>query len=209
MENTTERKKFLNMFPLFLNSKMEKKFFLSIIIVILLVLLVTFVINPILTGYGVYKQIKDSNQSVGDYLEDVQELKSSLLVSDANLSSCQAFNKEVLTRMEKAFEKFSECKSELGILEADFNSSKKMYKEKLEDLEVKLDERRDEIDKLKAEKEVEIKEWEDRYVILVQNLANNLCCKAKVDNPDIDYYKVEDNKIVCLEDGELSISCGF
>ena len=42
---------------------------------------------------------------------------------------------------------------------------------------------------------------------VVTNSANNLCCKAKVDNPKIRFYKLESSRIVCTEDSGTSVSC--
>jgi hypothetical protein len=56
-------------------------------------------------------------------------------------------------------------------------------------------------------KDDSIKGIKTDYDALAQNTANNLCCKAKVDNSNIKSYKVENNKVVCLEEGSLNISC--
>jgi len=44
---------------------------------------------------------------------------------------------------------------------------------------------------------------------LGKNSANNICCKMKYDNPDIDSYDIVDNKISCSVDGGNSLSCSF
>jgi hypothetical protein len=54
------------------------------------------------------------------------------------------------------------------------------------------------------EKIIEIK---NEYDLLAQNLANNLCCKQKIDNSNIKFYSVDNNKINCLEIGTLEINC--
>ncbi len=35
------------------------------------------------------------------------------------------------------------------------------------------------------------------YQSLLENVAKNICCKRKVDDPALRYYYVEDNKIIC------------
>lgn len=80
-------------------------------------------------------------------------------------------------------------------------------KNKKREMEELKSQKEAEFAKMKGEKEAEIDELKIKYEVFVQNTANNICCKAKVDNPDIQYYKVENNKIVCLEEGELGISC--
>ena len=45
------------------------------------------------------------------------------------------------------------------------------------------------------------------YDALVKNSARTICCKAKVDNPLINFYDVADDKIVCLQDGTNELVC--
>jgi len=140
------------------------------------------------------------------------------LVSNTNLSSCNEFNKKLFDELEKSSDKSYECNSKLGALETNFNFSKSKYEETLKTLGDELKEKNEKIEELKDqgdkeltelrnEKEEEISDLNLKYELFVQNTANNICCKAKVDNPDIKYYKIESNKIICLEEGTLSISC--
>jgi len=175
--------------------KLKRNIILASIIVIAIILLI-FIIRPGIIGYTIYKQVKESNYSVEDYGEDIQDLKTKLLVSDTNLSSCSAFSKELLTELEKYSDKFSECNSELNALKTNFSL-----------LRADLDQKNKELDKLINEKQGEIDDLRIQYDTLAENLANNLCCKAKVDNPDIISYKIENNMIICLEQGGLDISC--
>lgn len=55
-------------------------------------------------------------------------------------------------------------------------------------------------------KEVKIyKEYED----LIQNIANSVCCKEKVDDPAIDSYSIKGDMIICSSKGDKAISCVF
>jgi len=176
----------------------EEKLKRNVIIlsIVFVVMILAVFIKPSMTGYSIYQQVKESNYSIEDYGENIQDLKTKLLVSDTNLSSCSAFNKELLTELEKYSDKFSECNSELNVLKANFSL-----------LRADLDQKNEELDKLKNEKQEEVDDLRLQYDALAENLANNLCCKAKVDNPDINSYKIENNKIICLEEGGLDISC--
>jgi len=169
--------------------KLKRNIVLALIIVIVIILLI-FIIRPGIIGYTIYQQVKESNYSVEDYGEDIQDLKTKLLVSDTNLSSCSAFNKELLTELEKYSDKFSECNSELNALKINLSLLKN-----------------EELDRLINEKQEEIDDLKTQYDALAENLANNLCCKAKVDNHGISSYKIENNMIICLEQGSLDISC--
>lgn len=176
----------------------EEKLKRNVIIlsIVFVVMILAVFIKPSMTGYSIYQQVKESNYSIEDYGENIQDLKTKLLVSDTNLSSCSAFNRELLTELEKYSDKFSECNSELNALKTNFSL-----------LRIDLDQKNEEFNKLINEKQEEIDDLRLQYDALAENLANNLCCKAKVDNPDIISYKIENNKIICLEEGGLDISC--
>ena len=165
---------------------MEKNtIFVIIASIIVLILLILFAVKPSIIGYSVYQQVKDSNYSIEEYGKNIKELESQLLIANTNLSSCSEFNKKLLDEFTKYSDKISECKSDLDALKVEFNLSI-----------TEVEKRKEEISDLKLQ-----------YDLLAKNLANNLCCKARVDNPDIKYYKVEDNKIACVEEGILEISC--
>jgi len=179
-----------------IEEKLKRKIILASITVIFIILLIVFIIRPGIMGYAIYKQVKESNYSVKDYGENIQDLKTKLLVSDTNLSSCSAFNKELLAELEKYSNKLSECSGELNALKINLNL-----------LRTDLDQKNEELDKLLNEKQEETDYLRLQYDTLAKNLANNLCCKAKVDNPNISSYKVENNMVICLEKGGLDLSC--
>lgn len=81
-------------------------------------------------------------------------------------------------------------------METTFDFSKGEYEKTIKSLESDLEEKEGDADELNL-----------KYDLLAKNVANNICCKAKVDNPNIKYYAVENDRIVCLEEGELGISC--
>lgn len=160
--------------------------------ILLIVLIIIFIIRPNMLGYGIYQQIKSSNISIEDYEKKVQELESKLLVSDTNLSSCMSFSDKFSTELGKCLDNFFECEED----KLNFSISISNYEETIKNLQDSLSEKNQEIDDL-----------QNQFDILVNNMANNICCKAKIDNPNINSYILENNKIICLESGELKISC--
>ena len=60
-----------------------------------------------------------------------------------------------------------------------------------------------EVERLK----IELVQVKADSLAFVKNMANNLCCKAKVDNPGIKFYIVSNNKIVCTVDSGEPIIC--
>ena len=178
-----------------------------LILILFGILFVALVIRPAIIGYATYQKVKNSNYTIEDYGEDTSKLKSELLISNTNLSSCNEFSEKILFEVEKQSDKFSECRSELSAVKVNLNFSKKEYEETIKEFEEKLKASEGEINSIISEKENEANDLKVQYNLLAQNTANNICCKAKVDNPDIRYYKVEDNKIICLEEGALDITC--
>jgi len=177
------------------------------VLILLGILFAALAARPAIMGYATYQKIVDLNYTIEDYGEDISKLKSELLISNTNLSSCNEFNKKIFVEIEKQLDKFSECKSELSAINVNFNFSKSRYEEIIKYLEADLDKKNSQIDELEGQKRREIDDLRAHYILLAQNAANNICCKAKVDNPDINYYEFEDGKNVCLEEGTLNIKC--
>lgn len=171
------------------------------------ILFLAVVVRPGIIGYATYQKVKDLNYTIEEYGEDINKLKSELLISNTNLSSCMEFSEKIFVEIEKQLDKFSECRSELSAISISLNFSKERYEEIIKNLQEDLDRKASEIDELGEQKDKEISDLRLQYDLIVQNAANNICCKAKVDNPDIKYYKVEDNRIICLEEGVLNITC--
>lgn len=175
--------------------------------VILVMFAAVYIIRPSIIGYIAYQKVKTLNYSIDDYGKDMQELKTSLLVSNANLSACGEFNKKLLPEFEKYLDKLAECKNQMNDLAINFSLRANSYEEEIKSLKQDLDEKGRYIKGAVDEKNKKIEDLSAQYSSLAQNTANNLCCKAKIDNPKIKYYRAENNRVICLEDGELSISC--
>lgn len=175
-----------------LNKLFIRKTFFFTTLILLIFFIMMFIIKPGIVGYGVYQQIKSSNISIEDYGKKVQELESKILILDTNLSSAFFFNDKFSTELEKCLDKFFKCEEN----KLNFNISINSYEETIENLQDDLDEKNKEINYLQIQ-----------FNLFAENLANNLCCKAKIDNPNINSYILENNKIICLEQGILKISC--
>ena len=170
-------------------------------------LLFAIVIKPIIIGYATYQKAKTYNYSIEDYGKNIQEMKDRLLVSSTNLSACVELNGKFSVELEKYLDKASECLGSLKALEINYSSSQNRHEGEIASLQQSLNDKGDEINKIKNDKDAEINNLKSQYDLLAQNAANNICCKAKVDNSKIKYYQVDSNKISCLEDGTKAVSC--
>ena len=163
--------------------------FLSIIVLV-------FLIRPAVTGYSVYNKIKGSNLDVENFETQFENMQRDLVITTTNLSSCQSFYTETLNELDSYLTKTIECESKLATSEANLNTQNSQYAQENEKLKVDL-----------SEKESDLNELQSDYDALTQNSANNICCKQRIDDSNINSYTIENNKIVCTTGGEKSISC--
>lgn len=163
----------------------RKKIAIFLVSINVFLILAMFFARPIAIGYSVYTQMSNLNQSLETYTQNLGELKSNLEVSASNLSSCYEFSQNMLSGLQESNREVLECNDESNILEQENRQ-----------LEREL-----------SEKSSEASELKNDFDELALNTANNLCCKARVDNPDIKYYRIENNRILCLSEGDLKISC--
>lgn len=166
-----------------------KKINPKIIIIILLVIVLLITIKPALLGYTVNKQFKDIGLSAADIMKEIQSLKSDLLIADTSLESCQKLNQEYLDDLNDAKTAETTCTEEKTKLESDYDQLNQAYTQEKEQSESDYD---------------SIKE---RYNNVLQNSADNICCKNKVDDPDIDSYILMNDKIICTSGEGIKINC--
>lgn len=200
-----------------INDNQRKAMALGIIAIILATALF-FILKPVITGYNIYQKVQSSNVTLDQYLTDTNTMQGSLQVAKTNATSCYTLYQGLLEKFLTVENQFSECKSQLYFANSSYQSYKSTCNSQLKDADTKcqlkldalntadkvqtntirhlLDERTSDYDALKSS-----------YNAIVQNSANNICCKAKVDNPNIASYTISNDKIVCLESGDKAISC--
>ena len=167
---------------------------------IILIVIAVFVIVPNMVGYVTYSDAK-GNSGGGN----VAELASAIYRT--NLSACSEFNEKLLARLGNSSSEVSECKTNLDVLKMNYTYSSLEYENDIKKLEEELGKKREEITNLEGEKEKEISGIGAKYDVLAKNSANNICCKSRVDNSKINYYKIENDRVVCLEDGTMRLAC--
>ncbi len=190
-----------------------------------LILVALFVVRPALLGYGVYQEAQSSNLSVQDYTQNMQQLNHDLDVAKANLSSYSTFTGALLTQVDQKNTDLTECKVQLERIKIDVEQAQKQVADKekeVTDFQGKMQQTIDQqvSDKTSTleqekttcqdgltKKETEVSGVQAKYDQLVKNTAKSICCKAKVDNPQINFYDVVDNKVTCLEQGTNQLNC--
>ena len=196
-----------------------------IMAVVVLIALAVFVVRPAVLGYGVYQEAQSSNLSVQDYAQDMQELSRDLEVTKANLSSYSTFTGALLVQVEEKNDELTECKVQLERMKSDLEGVQKQVVDKDAEIAKVKSESQANVDKQVTEKTAALEqekstcessladkdkavgEVQAKYDLLLKNAAKSICCKAKVDNPQINFYDVVDGKITCLEQGSNQLNC--
>jgi len=166
------------------------------IISLVVILISLFFIRPAIIGYGVYRDIQLSEISSESYPKKISDLELDVSNKNYDLEICRDLAKRYSEDVSKYMDKLSECEANLKTLELSSDSQEQNLQEELENLQKELD-----------KYEIDIGDLNKSYSELVNSFANNLCCKEKVDNPNIRYYFLENNKIICSESGSNEISC--
>jgi hypothetical protein len=182
---------------------------------ILLVIMVSFfILRPAIIGYSVIRQSSDTNQSAVDFAGNIKELELKLATTKANLSLYTEIYAKVWDEVKDTSNSLSTCNSEKQSLTSQVENVRIQWKDDIKSCE---DKQRDIIKEnlvLLNDKDKEIATAKSDLVVLqddfdkfVQNIAKNVCCKNKVDNPSINSYQISSGKLICLENGENVLNC--
>ncbi len=187
--------------------KGEKTTVIITVSLIVLALLFVFVIRPGTTGYATYLKIKDTNYTVESYGKHVSELETEALIQKTNASSCTSSYELLLGELKEFNTQHSQCMQGLATAETRLNLSLTETETMMAEWAADKAKMEQQLKDTETEKDKTILALESKYDSLAKNTANNLCCKAKIDNPDINYYDVKDEMVVCLETGDKELDC--
>ena len=190
-------------------------------IVILLLLFSLLVVRPGLIGYGIYQDVQNSGYSLDEFAQNVQFLNAEIDNIKSNLSLNEEFLQMAKGEASVTKEELISCKSDLKDLEKKILFCEDSVRDKEEIIDsiddkisAAVEEQTTEINTAKdlcldslTAKEEELVVSETKYNSLVTNVARSICCKQRVDNPEISAYDVIENKIVCLSSGSKPLSC--
>jgi hypothetical protein len=188
--------------------KSPEKINLSLLIIIfLLVITVSFMVKPTITGLGVANLFEEKNANFSDFIKEQDITKSDLSLSESNLEACKKLNQEYSREIEIQNKDVFACTQEKSKIQSEMNILKSEVEFEKSKLESEYQQKNNEVD-------IQIKQFEEKYNQLeslyssfVTNIANNICCKAKVDNKNIDSYLISNSMIVCTTGSENKISC--
>lgn len=180
---------------------------LGLIFIILLIIVLVLLIKPALTGYSLNKELEDLGTSAADVLRRIDLVKSEKLVVETNLENCKKLNEDYLGQVTDEKSDMFSCIEEKKEVESKLEQQKK-------ECEFEINRVTSENAQKKSTAELELEQLkvtfaglESSYNSLSDNSANNICCKNKIDSPEIDSYFISGGKIVCSVGSEDKISC--
>ena len=173
---------------------------LLLIISILLIGFLLVLVKPALLGYKISKQVEEIGLTPSEFLKSIEAVKSKLLVAETNLETCKGLNTDLVEDISVEKNTSFKCSQEKNALES-------QYKFDMSRIQSDYENRRNEIEAELNRNNLVVNTTLDDYSKLLENSANNLCCKARVDDKRIDSYIVSNNVIVCTAGEEKKVSC--
>lgn len=172
------------------------------------------VIRPIIIGYSIYSDFKAQNSTKEVYKESFTDLNDQLMVITADKNSCEKYKTLLQKSVDNLTGQYQVMITESELSKTKLELSNAKLESELESVKAILEatkntnnvEQKTLKNQLEDEKEKLIQS-QNLYQKLAENAANNICCKQKVDNPDIDSYDIVSDKIVCLSGGSNSLAC--
>ncbi len=175
---------------------------------VIVILAAIFLIGPAITGFSTYQKVKGSGLSMDDFASDLGKLRDQVTEKAASLQKCDEFSNELFTRMDNFDQQISECNAELQSKITELTQEKErsitLQSEITDSYEDQLRALREDNEDLTEERN----DIQEEYDAVVADAGRRICCTQKVlENADIKYYDVEDNKIVCKTSEGNEISC--
>lgn len=140
----------------------------------------------------------------------LDKLKTDIAFFSSNLTSCYEGTSSLTISLQS-------CKSDTAICQADFAklSANKTVAEQVclnEKVSLQLslstaEARATALNKTLSETATNYDSLKKQYTSLASNSANNICCKARVDNANIKFYNIASDKISCSESSGTSLNC--
>ncbi len=180
---------------------------LLLIVVIFLIILLLIMIKPALLGYKVSSQFKEIELEVAEFIKELELTKSNLIITQTNLDSCKSLNQEYLENLAEEKNIGFQCGQEKNELESEYRQLQSEYKFNISNIKSEFEQKKNEIQINLTQYQTRYNELKTIHDKIVNNAANNICCKAKVDNKDIDSYILLNSVIMCTVGEENKITC--
>ena len=203
----------------------NKLLLLKLTVVILILFIAVVFVKPTIVGYSTYQQIQKSNYSLTEYAENVRDLQNSLNLISTNLSLQQKFTTQIENRNKELSGQIANCLVEKDSQTLRYNLSLSSCQETTRRITFESETQREECDaalqrdeeeairaqqqytsQLEQTKEI-LQSQQQSFNFIIADAARRICCKEKVDDPQINSYDLFNNKIVCTEEGSNELGC--
>jgi chromosome segregation ATPase len=171
----------------------------------LLIIVALFFLKPAITGYSTYNMVKNSNYSFDEYGKEIAEIKEEAVKAEEQLTNCVDNSQSMQQRLgivtnqsERCLLSNEELRKRQDEMKAEYNQNMISINNKHSLDIAEVYENMDDMERMISD-----------YSDIIEKAANNICCKAKVDDSRIDSYSIVDDEILCKKNGEKKISCVF
>lgn len=179
----------------------------ALIIIILLIITLLIMIKPALTGYMLNKELEELGTSAGEFLRKIDLFNSEIIVLKTNIENCQNLNNDYLQQITDEKENLFLCQEEKRKIQSEFEQLENEYEFNLTRIMQEQEEKKSQAELELNQLKIEFDEAEKRFDRIIQNAANNICCKNRIDNPDIDSYTISEGRIICNSGKNDKIIC--
>ncbi len=196
-----------------------------ILLTVILTLAGIFFIRPAVLGYSVYQDLQKTNLTTQEYGQSIDQIQEELHLSNATLTSYAVFNEQLLRQVAQMTDDLAAKSAELARLNAKLEEVQREYAQKVMELQdeltlqendatTELSQVRTQLQNLTAayaqnldEKEAEIEQITSQQNLFIVQTARSICCKERVDDSSINSYEIVNNRIMCMSNGNRTISC--
>src|SRR3989338_4447571 len=178
-----------------------------LILCIILVIILAVLLKSAFLGYKFSQQFKELGLSPADYLKQLDETKTKLAVEKTNTGACEESKKNLLDDLSAEKKSITDCKDSTQALNTKFEGLRNEYNFNLTRIKDSLDVEKERLAKETEDLKLKYASLERNFDNLAANAANNLCCKAKVDDKKIDSYVIVNNAVICTSGEDKKVSC--
>ncbi len=179
------------------------------------------------------QELQKTKINLSLHSSESQDLKQDLKKSSETLFDCEINKKEAQKELELLIQthnlelktKDQELQQQKSIYDLKFQSKDDEIKhiseqnkkdisqlqtqkiEQTEQVETKCNTQMESTQKEQKQIQDQLATLQNKFKEVVQNAAKSICCKQRVDNPDINSYLIVNNKISCSNQGENKLTC--
>lgn len=140
----------------------------------------------------------------------LDKLKTDISSFSSNLTSCYDGTASLTTSLQLCKSDTALCQADLAKLSANKTVAEQACLNEKVSLQLSLsasEAKAADLNQTLSETAANYDNLKKQYTSLASNAANNICCKSKVDNPNLKFYNIESDKISCSESSGTALGC--